>query len=228
MDSSLPDQTILLDPEEIRLLGSLLEKQITTPEYYPLTLNALTNACNQKNNRDPVVSYDDATVIRALDSLRKKALVSTVTGAGIRVPKYKHGFDEFFGLGRQEVVLLTLLMLRGPQTPGELRNRAGSMSGFGSIEEVEAVLTSLNQHASRPLAKKLARQPGQKEQRYAHLLAGNPPVSESDAGAPPEAAPVRVFAEQERITTLESIVKELRSDITQLQQKFKEFKKQFE
>jgi uncharacterized protein YceH (UPF0502 family) len=218
----------ILDANEIRVLGSLIEKQITTPEYYPLTLNALTNACNQKNNRDPIVSFDEATVVRGLDSLRGKKLVSTVTGSGIRVPKYKHNFVEVFELNEQEVVVLCLLMLRGPQTIGEIRSRCGSMYNFESTTDVETTLTGLNNREQSPLVRKLPRQTGQKESRYIHLLSGEPKVTESDIAPPLEAATIQVLAENERIVKLEEEVKTLHAKIQQIEQRFAEFKKQFE
>ena len=213
---------------EVRVLGSLIEKQLTTPDYYPLTLNSLTTACNQKNNRDPVTAFNETTAVRALDLLREKKLVSTVTGTGIRVQKYKHNFDEVFGLTRQETSLMCVLMLRGPQTIGELRGRSGPMYQFATTEEAETVLAGLMAREPEPLVKKLPRLPGQKEARYAQLLGGIPNISESELAAPPEPARLQVITENERIEKLEELVTSLRSDIATLQEKFAEFKKQFE
>jgi hypothetical protein len=213
---------------EVRVLGSLVEKQITTPEYYPLTLNSLTTACNQKNNRDPVTSLNDTTVLRVLDLLREKKLVSTVTGAGIRVPKYKHNLDDLLALTRQEVSLLCLLMLRGPQTVGELRGRSGPLHEFASIEEVESVLARLMNRDERPLVQKLPRQTGQKEVRFVQLLSIAPRVKEGDLAPPPEPARLQVVAENERIEKLEEQIRALESKFADLQQQFAEFKKQFE
>ncbi len=213
---------------EVRVLGSLIEKQMTTPDYYPLTLNSLTTACNQKNNRDPVTAFNDTTVLRALDLLREKKLISTVTGTGIRVQKYKHVVDEQYTLTRQELSLLCLLMLRGPQTVGELRGRSGPMHEFTSVEEVETVLASLTNREQQPLAKKVPRHTGQKEVRYIHLFAATPDMKESDLAPPPEPARLQIITENERIDKLEEQVKTLQSEIENLQKKFSEFKKQFE
>ncbi len=161
-----------LDAEEIRILGSLLEKEITTPEYYPLSLNGLLNACNQKSNRDPVLHLDEEMLERALYTLRDKGLLVSITGAGSRVVKYSHRISEKFNLGRRELAILCELMLRGPQTLGELRTRAERMHPFGDLAEVESVLD----HMSGLIAK-LHRRPGEKEARYAHLLSSQPPVS---------------------------------------------------
>ena len=213
---------------EVRVLGSLIEKQLTTPDYYPLTLNSLTTACNQKNNRDPVTTFNETTVVRALDLLREKKLVSTVTGTGIRVQKYKHNLDEVFSLNRQETTLLCLLMLRGPQTIGELRGRSGPMYQFPTAEEAETVLAGLVGRENQPLVQKLPRMTGQKETRYIHMLAGAPNLTESDLAPPPEPARLQVITENERIEKLEELVSTLRTEIDNLQQKFSEFKKQFE
>ncbi|HTK82336.1 MAG TPA: YceH family protein [Bacteroidota bacterium] len=211
---------------EVRVLGSLIEKQLTTPEYYPLTLNSLTTACNQKNNRDPVTAFDETTVVRALDLLREKKLVSTVTGAGIRVQKYKHNFDEVFSVNRQEISIMCLLMLRGPQTMGELKGRSGPMFQFTSVEEAEGVVSGLLQRDHQPLVQKLPRMTGQKESRFSHLLSGAPTIS--DVPPPPEPARLQVITENERIGALEETVKSLQSEIEQLRKTFAEFKKQFE
>jgi uncharacterized protein YceH (UPF0502 family) len=214
---------------EVRVLGSLIEKEITTPEYYPLTLNALTNACCQKNNREPVVSYDETTVVRALDGLREKKLVSTVTGAGMRVPKYRHKIVEAFGLSPPEIAVMGLLMLRGPQTPGELRTRAGPMHEFGSLADVQTTLDALSGNATRaPLLRMLARMAGQKEARYAHLLGGDvSPVQPKDSTRP-EKAVIQVVAENERIAIIEKDLKRIERALEELQRLFLEFRKQFE
>src|SRR5579884_471883 len=164
----------LLSPVEARVLGALIEKEITTPEYYPLSLNALVNACNQKSNRDPVVAYDDDTVEDALELLRAKGLAVRITGSGSRVPKHAHRFGEKFNFGRRELAILCELMLRGPQTTGELRNRSERMHHFDDLDEVETILQRLMEHEPDPLVVRLARQPGEKEARYAHLLCGEP------------------------------------------------------
>jgi uncharacterized protein YceH (UPF0502 family) len=222
---------------EVRILGSLIEKESTTPEYYPLTLNALTNACCQKNNRDPVVSYDDTTVVRALESLREKKLVSTVTGAGMRVPKYRHKIIEAYGLNPAETAVMGLLMLRGPQTVGELRTRAGPMHPFAGLPEVQATLEGLMKNETRPaLARMLPRQPGQKEVRYIHLLGGDVPAEvpkDSTHPAPhpalhPERAVIQVQAENARIAAIEEELKTVHRLLDDLQRQFQEFRKQFE
>jgi uncharacterized protein YceH (UPF0502 family) len=179
---------IKLTPEEVRVLGSLIEKELTTPEYYPLSLNALTNACNQKSNRDPVVSYDEKTVVRALESLREKRLASMVTGAVSRVPKYRHMFTETVGMDLQDTAIMCELLLRGPQTAGELRNRAQRFCPIESIEQVEKIIEGLMAKENFQLITKLPRQIGYKESRYAHLLSGIPEIKEDAFQAPPESA----------------------------------------
>ena len=173
-----------LDADEVRVLGSLLEKEITTPEYYPLSLNALLNACNQKSNRDPVVHFDEDTIERLLSVLRDKGWSLNITGAGSRVPKYGHRLAEKLNLGRRELAVLCELMLRGPQTLGELRTRAERMHPFDDLAEVESVLDRMPE-----LVTKLPRRLGEKEARYSHLLSGVPgpaaPLSEQAAPRSP-------------------------------------------
>ena len=208
---------IHLDAEEVRVLGSLLEKEITTPEYYPLSLNALLNACNQKSNRDPVVQFDEEAVERALYLLREKGLALNITGAGSRVVKYGHRLSEKLNLGRRELALLCELMLRGPQTLGELRTRADRMHHFDDTTEVESVLDHMPELVTR-----LPRRPGEKEARHAHLLSGEPEISAplpEHAAAPPRA---------DRITELEAEVAQLRQEMDDLKQQFAGFRKQFE
>lgn len=216
----------ILTTTEVRVLGSLIEKELTTPEYYPLTLNALTNACNQISNRDPVVSYDDKTVARALESLREKKLAWMVTGVG-RVPKYEHRFNEALQLAEQEVAVLCVLMLRGPQTVGEIRGRTGRLYEFKELEEVELTLQAL-MAAQSPLVTRLPRQPGTKESRYAHLLAGEVQVEGREVAPRLEPATIEVRQENERLAKLEGHVAELQADLETLKQQFLEFKKQFE
>jgi uncharacterized protein YceH (UPF0502 family) len=208
---------VTLDAEQIRILGSLLEKEITTPEYYPLSLNGLLNACNQKSNRDPIVHFDQDTLERALYALRDKGLLVSITGAGSRVPKYGHRFSEKFNLGRRELAILCELMLRGPQTLGELRTRAERMHSFADLAEVESVLDRMPE-----LAAKLPRRPGEKEVRYAHLLSGEPPVSE------PATPPFTPPAQTSRIGALEDEIAQLRRELEDLKQQFAGFRKQFE
>lgn len=216
----------VLTPVEVRVLGSLIEKEITTPEYYPLTLNALTNACNQISNRDPVVSFDDRTVARALESLREKKLAWMVTGVG-RVPKYEHRFTEALQLAAQEVAVLCVLMLRGPQTVGEIRGRSGRLYEFKELEEVELTLQALLA-AEPPLVLKLPRQPGTKESRYAHLLAGEVHLEEREVAPRLEPATLEVRQENERLANLEVELTRIRGELEELKQQFFDFKKQFE
>ncbi len=158
-----------LTPEETRILGSLIEKEYTTPEYYPLSLNALMNACNQKSNRYPVVSYTEELIQSVLDDLRIKALAGQVTGPDMRVPKYKQSMVAKFGFTKAETAVMCVLMLRGPQTVGEIRGRTGRIYEFSSLSEVEEVITSLMQKQPEPFVRKLPRQPG-KDARYAHTF----------------------------------------------------------
>ena len=169
----------ILTLEEQRVLGSLMEKAKTTPEYYPLTLNALVAACNQKTSRKPVVNYDDSTVITTLDSLRKKGLVSTVVGGSSRVTKYKHNFAIVYPLIPAEVTIICLLLLRGPQTPGELNTNSGRMHEFESLDELQLLLDNLA-NIERPYVKLLPKRPGQKEVRYMQLLGGDNIPDDSD------------------------------------------------
>lgn len=216
----------ILTQVEVRVLGSLIEKEITTPEYYPLTLNALLNACNQLSNRDPVVSFDERTVARALESLREKKLAWMVTGIG-RVPKYEHNFSEALKLAEQELAVLCVLMLRGPQTVGEIRGRTGRLYEFKELEEVELTLQAL-MSAEPPLVVKLPRQPGTKESRYAHLLAGQVQVEEREVMPRLEPATLEVRQENERIAKLEEELAQVRGELEDLKQQFTDFKKQFE
>jgi hypothetical protein len=208
-----------LDADEVRVLGSLLEKEITTPEYYPLSLNALVNACNQKSNRDPVVHFDEETVERVLFMLRDKGLLLNVTGAGSRVPKYGHRLSEKLNLGRRELAILCELMVRGPLTLGELRTRAERMHHFDDVSEVESVLDRMPE-----LVTKLPRRPGEKEARYAQLLAGAPQMASLTEDAAESPAPARV----DRLSALETEVVQLRHQVEDLKQQFAGFRKQFE
>src|SRR5476651_1030224 len=163
----------VLDAVEIRVLGSLMEKSKTTPDYYPMTINSLTTACNQKTSRKPVVNYDEETVVQALNTLKRRGLISTATAGSIRSVKYKHNFAIVFPVLPSEVAIICLLVLRGPQTPGELNTNSGRMHEFESIEEVQEVLERLSS-PEMPFLVQLPRRPGQKEARYAHLLCGTP------------------------------------------------------
>jgi uncharacterized protein len=210
---------------EARVLGSLVEKQVTTPEYYPLTLNALVLACNQKNNRYPVTSYDEGTVAQAVESLREKNLAYVFYGSTSRVPKYKHVMPEVMHLSPQELALISVLLLRGPQTLGELRDRAARFHEFSGLEEVEAALDSLASRDSEPPVVRLPRQPGQKEARFAHLLSGEISVETMVALESPRRPR---SPDSERVEKLEGDVETLKSQIAQLQDQFHEFRKQFE
>lgn len=218
----------VLNDVEVRVVGSLIEKQVTTPEYYPLTLNALTHACNQISNRDPVVAFDEKTVVRAIESLREKKLVHVVFASDSRVPKYKHVFAEALGLAAQEVAVMCVLMLRGAQTVGEIRGRTGRLYEFAELGEVEATLQALTEREARPLVTKLPRQTGRKESRYAHLLAGEVSVEEQASAPRLEPATLEVRAENERFARLEDEVASLRREVAELGRQFVDFKKQFE
>ncbi|HKE02511.1 MAG TPA: YceH family protein [Blastocatellia bacterium] len=216
-----------LNEYELRALGALVEKQIATPDYYPMTLNALVNACNQKNHRDPVVSYDDTTVARALDSLREKNLAYIFHGSEARAPKYGHLFPKAFELSEAEVPLMCVLILRGPQTPGELRSRTQHLRAFESLAEVETLLQGLSLR-EEPLIVKLPRQTGSRESRFAHLL-GDPIEMEQRVAALHSATPVQsAQAENERIAKLEEEIVSIRQELNELRQQFADFRKQFE
>lgn len=215
-----PEETAIdfqLEAAEARLLGALLEKEIATPEYYPLSLNALVNACNQKSNRDPVVSYDEATVENALESLRRKGLAVRITGGDSRVPKYAQRFTEKFNLGRRAAAVVCVLLLRGPQTVGELRGRTERLYSFDDLEAVEG---TLNRLAEMGFARQLARQAGFKEARYAQLLGGE--VAEAEA---PPAEPER---RANAGPSLADRVTQLEADLTDLRRRFEDFRRNFE
>ena len=208
------------------MLGSLAEKQVTTPDYYPLTMNALVHACNQISNRDPVVQYDERQVSEAVDTLRLKNLVYIFYGAESRVPKYKHMMREVYTLSAPELAALCVLMLRGPQTVGEVRGRAGRLYEFADLREAEAALEGLAQR-DEPLVVKLPRQTGRKEARYAHLLSGQP-VVEDEAEGQAAAAPRTRAGESERVARLEAEVERLSGELAEMRRQFEEFRKQFE
>ena len=211
---------------EVRVLGSLIEKQVTTPEYYPLTLNALMLACNQKNNRSPVTAYDETTVAQALESLREKNLAYVFYGSTSRVPKYKHVLPEVMHLSQPELALMCVLFLRGPQTTGELATRAFRLHEFSGLEEVETTLNSLIAREPDPLVMRLPRQAGQKEVRFAHLLSGEVSIE----AIREEMAPARSRGgrDNERVAALEAEVETLKAEVGMLKTQFEIFKKQFE
>ena len=218
---------MLLSENEIRVLGSLIEKQITTPEYYPLTLHALTAACNQKNNRNPVLSMTESEVENALDSLREKNLAYVFHGSTSRVPKFKHVAPEVLQLSPAELAVACVLMLSGAQTAGEIRTRGSRLYEFKGLEEVDETLRALSTRDPDPLVTKLPRQAGQKEARFAHLLSGEPHVDggtekpEADRSTPRTSQP-------DRFTTLEEQMQALSQQVENLAAQFEQFKKQFE
>jgi uncharacterized protein len=215
---------ISLTDIEARIIGCLSEKEETTPDYYPLTLNSLTLACNQKSNRSPVVNYEEEQVARAIESLREKKMVFRMDIAGSRVPKFKHRIEENLILNKAEKVLLTVLLLRGAQTLGELRTRSDRMHKFEELLEVESALTSANDHNDGLLIKILPPQPGQKEKRYVQLLC-EPEISTSEIISD---EPVAFKESLYQNSHLEDRISELESEIKLLKAEFAEFKKQFE
>jgi len=209
---------------EIRILGSLVEKQLTTPEYYPLTMHALIAACNQKSNRDPVVSYDEDIVTRALDDLREKNLVYLFYGSTSRVVKYKHMLPSVFELESPGVAVMCVMMLRGPQTPGELRGRSDRLYEFSGLGEVQETLDGLTRRDD-PLVVKLERQHGQKEVRFAHLLSGEAIIESLNTV---RESPASAGHSIERIEKLEQEVGQLSNELASFRERFDEFRKQFD
>lgn len=209
---------------ETRVIGCLIEKEITTPEQYPLSLNALTNACNQKSNRDPVLNLDEISVQQLIDGLIKKRLVSEQSGYGSRVPKFQHLFcNTNFGtlkFSPQELAIVCELFLRGPQTPGELRSRASRMCRFGDVGEVETALERLAARDDGPFVQRLGREPGKRESRYAHLFSGEPSrVDEDSAPAPSPGEAQGANAAGGRLEQLERRLAELETEVNQLKQR---------
>src|SRR6478672_11705465 len=201
----------ILNETEARIVGALVEKQLTTPEYYPLTMNALIAACNQKNNRDPVTSLDEATIADTLERLRDRNIVYVFYGSNSRVPKYKHMLPSVYELEPPEVAVIDVMLLRGPQTLGELRSRTERLYGFSGLGEIQETLDSLARRDD-PLITKLERLPGQKDARYAHLLSG--PIDMERVAA--AAAAPRVSGGSERMEALEQEVSSLRSEVAEL------------
>ena len=210
---------------EARVLGALIEKELTTPEYYPLSLNALVNACNQKSNRDPVMNLDETAVSHALRALNKEGLAGPADSMDNRVTKYDHKLQEAFNFDRREIAILCVLLLRGHQTPGELRGRAERMHNFEDLNQVQSTLQRLAQREP-PLVKVLRRQPGTKEARYAHLLSGD--VQTSSPEAPIETSAAHATGNGDRVARLEKEVATLRNEVADLKQQFAVFRKQFE
>ena len=217
---------MILTEIETRVLGSLIEKDITTPDYYPLSLNALVNACNQKNNRDPVMTLEEAAVREALSTLQEKRLAGPVSGADSRVTKYEHRLQEAFNFDRREIAIVCVLLLRGPQTPGELRSRTDRMYHFEALDDVVSTLDRLA-HREPPLSAVLPRQPGTKESRYMHLFSGEAPaVTEVARASTPAVASGGSTAD--RVAKLEEEVATLRAELAEVQQQLAAFRKQFE
>ncbi len=202
-----------LSQEQTRVLGALIEKQLTTPEYYPLTLNALLAACNQKSNRQPVVAYDADTIQRALEALRGHGLAREIHDPAGRVPRFGHRANAVLGLDAPQVAVLCELLLRGPQTVSELRSRASRLHNFNSAAQVEEALAELAGREEGPLVRRLERRPGTREERWAHLLAGEPAAESSVAPSP--AQPTRTELEA-RVTRLEEEVARLRAELDEL------------
>jgi uncharacterized protein YceH (UPF0502 family) len=203
-----------LDAAEVRVLGAMLEKEIATPDYYPLSLNALINACNQKSNREPVVSFDEATVENALSELRAKGVATRITGGDSRVPKHGQRFTERFNLGRREAAVMCVLMLRGPQTVGELRGRTERLYTFDDLEAVESTLHRLSEMG---FTKELPRLAGSREPRHAHLLSGEPEATAPEAALPAETG----HSLADRVAALEQ-------KLDQMTREFEEFRRKFE
>ena len=223
---------VILSEIETRVLGSLIEKDITTPDYYPLSLNALVNACNQKNNRDPVMTLEEETVRHALNTLQEKRLAGPASGADSRVTKFEHRLQEVFNFDRREIAVICVLLLRGPQTPGELRSRTERMYHFEALDDIISTLDRLAQREPS-LARVLPRQPGMKESRYTHLFSGEPTVSDvtgtesvaSRASSPANAGTTSVI---DRLASLEEEVAHLRQELAEVQQQLAAFRRQFE
>ena len=223
---------VILSEIETRILGSLIEKDITTPDYYPLSLNALVNACNQKNNRDPVMTLEEETVRHALNTLQEKRLAGPASGADSRVTKFEHRLQEVFNFDRREIAVVCVLLLRGPQTPGELRSRTERMYHFEALDDIISTLDRLAQREPS-LACVLPRQPGMKESRYTHLFSGEPTVSDltgtesvaSRASSPANAGTTSVI---DRLASLEEEVAQLRQELAEVQQQLAAFRRQFE
>ena len=230
MQDEVDDVPLLLTAAEARVLGCLMEKAVTTPDVYPLSFNALIAACNQKTNRNPVVDYDETLVAEAVEGLRNKHLLYRVDGAGSRVQKYKHRIDERLGMTPASQALLTVLLLRGAQTLGELRTRSERMHSFATVEAVETELAEAAEDLATPLWQRMPQAAGQKEPRYMHLLMGAEAVEAAAPAPSVTAAPAPVLAAQQRndrIEALEQRVEQLQAELTALQTRFEQFCQQF-
>ena len=217
----------ILTEIETRVLGALIEKDITTPDYYPLSLNALVNACNQKNNREPVMTLAEETVRTALAMLQEKRLAGPASGADSRVTKYEHRLQEVFNFDRREIAVVCALLLRGPQTPGELRGRTERMYHFEALDDVISTLDRLAQREP-PLAQVLPRQPGTKESRYTHLFEGEPSIADLPVSTVSDFSTPSASSAVDRVAHLEEEVADLRRELSDVQQQLAAFRKQFE
>jgi len=212
----------VLNEAEVRILGCLIEKEMTTPDYYPLSLNALVTACNQKSNRDPVVSYDEATVEKGLKLLEEKGFAQVTHAAGSRVAKYLHAFLDRFDLSGQEMAVLCELMVRGPQTLGEIRTHTERISVCESLEAVDRILQTLMDQVP-PLVVRLEREPGRKERRYMHLLSGESVPDHKDQSTANEEKPLKAHPAEERIARLEEELKQVREELGEMKRALDEF-----
>lgn len=220
MDGSVSQEAPLLSPVEARVLASLMEKERTTPDHYPLTLNATVNACNQKSNRHPVMGLTDHDVEQTLESLRRKGLVILFSGADSRVPKFKHSFDTVYPVARPEQAILCELLLRGPQTPGELRGHCERMHSFEDTEAISTVLQNLLEGPGKPLVVRLERQPGQKEARYRQQISEpiEAPVVDTPSTQPLKVAMSLPPEVEERLQGLEKTCTDLRAEVAELKE----------
>ena len=219
-----------LNPIEARVLGALIEKEVTTPEYYPMSLNALTNACNQKSNREPVMDLSDNDVVIAIDTLKDKKLSWQFSSAGGRVPKYEHNIRSLFSFSKGEIAVICILLLRGPQTVGEVRTRTDRLYSFPSLEETEKTIRGLAERPDGPFVVELPRQPGHKESRFVHLFSGMPDISlvqESSDGITRHESK-QITTTNDRLIAVEEEVVALRKEILELREQFIDFKKQLE
>jgi uncharacterized protein len=218
---------------EVRILGSLIEKEVTTPDNYPLSLSALAAACNQTSNREPVMQLDEGTIGEAIVALRRRSLLRAIQPSGSRVTKYSHLLGEALNLDARELAVLDVLMLRGPQTPGELNARTGRLAEFADLAQIETTLEGLATRQPEPLVVRLPRRAGQKEVRYAHLMSGEPAQSEGttsieSSSAPPQRVSAHVMGDAEQLASLRRTVDELKEEMAALRAQFEEFRAQFQ
>lgn len=219
---------IVLNDIDARVLGCLIEKERATPDYYPLTLHSLTAACNQKSSRSPAMSLAETDVVRAIDRLRAEHLCCEAHLAGSRVPKYEHSVTNRWKLQDREIAVLCVLLLRGPQTPGEVRSRTTRLYQFRDVLEVNETFQSLVDHPQGPFVLEMPRLPGHKENRYSHLLCGEPEIGQTDITLAPEAATLQYRAENERLEALEKELEDVQAQVAELKAQFEEFVRQFE